>query len=134
MGVGKQRRTSAPQIKKYNKIKIMKTSTALILAATVGFTLAGSAKAADVFLSPRAQANQIARVSGTNNDRNLVSGWYAGAAYRAFSTAPNMVASSSVPDINLVSGNYLGAAAKNPMRGTQFEIAPLTGKSGACHK
>jgi len=33
--------------------------------------------------------------------------------YRAFNTAPNMVASGAVADINLVSGNYLGAAAKN---------------------
>lgn len=110
----------------------MKTTTILILAAAVSFTFVSSTKAADVFLSPRAQANQIARVSGTNNDRNLVSGWYAGAAYKAFNTAPNMVASGPVADINLVSGNYLGAAAKNPMRGAQFEIAPLAGKP--CHK
>jgi len=39
----------------------MKTTTTLILAAAVSFTLVSSAKAADVFLSPRAQANQIAR-------------------------------------------------------------------------
>jgi len=111
----------------------MKTTTALILAATVSFTLAGSAKAADVFLSPRAQANQITRVSGINNDRNLAGGWYAGAAYKAFSTAPNMVASGAVADVNLVSGNYLGAAAKSPFHSAQFEIAPLTGKHGTCH-
>src|SRR5438309_1132775 len=112
----------------------MKTTTTLILAAAVSFTLASPAKAADMFLSPRAQANQIARVSGTDNDRNLVSGWYAGAAYRAFSTAPNMVASGPVADINLAGGNYLGAAAKNPMRdlrGVQYEIAPLIEKRDA---
>ncbi|MEY4385709.1 MAG: hypothetical protein RLY20_992 [Verrucomicrobiota bacterium] len=111
----------------------MKTITTLLLAAAFSVTLVSTAKAGEVFLSPRAQANQITRVSGTNADRNLVSGWYAGAAYKAFSTAPNMVASGPVPDVNLVSGNYLGAAAKSPFRTASYEIAPLTEKRGACH-
>lgn len=115
----------------------MKTITTLLLAAAFSVTLVSTAKAGEVFLSPRAQANQITRVSGTNNDRNLVSGWYAGAAYKAFNTAPSMVASGSVADINLVSGNYLGAAAKSPfrdLRGVQYEIAPLIEKRDASQK
>ena len=114
----------------------MKTITTLLLAAAFSVTLVSTAKAGEVFLSPRAQANQLTRVSGINKDRNLVSGWYPGAAYRAYRTAPNMVASGPVADINLVSGNYLGAAAKSPhrdLRGVKFEIAPLFEKRDACH-
>ena len=87
----------------------MKTFNNLLLASAVAvsFTFATAASASEVFLSPRAQANQISRVSGTNNDRNLVSGWYA------------------------------GAAAKSPfrdLRGVQYEIAPLIEKRNASQK
>ena len=47
----------------------MKTITTLLLAAAFSITLVSTAKAGEVFLSPRAQANQITRVSGTNNER-----------------------------------------------------------------
>ena len=115
----------------------MKAITTLLLAAAFSVTLIGTAKADEAFLSPRAQANQIARVSGTNNDRNLVSGWYAGAAYKAFNTAPSMVASGPVADVNLAGANYLGAAAKSPhrdLRGVEFQIAPLIEKRNASQK
>ena len=117
----------------------MKTINNLLLAGAVavGFAFASSANASEVFLSPRAQANQITHVSGVNTDRNLVSGWYAGAAYKAFNTAPSMVASGPVADVNLAGANYLGAAAKSPfrdLRGVDFQIAPLVEKRDACHK
>ena len=78
----------------------MKTMNTLLLAGAValGFTLT-TATAAEPFLSPKAKANQISRVSSMD-------------------TSPN-----------LVSGNYLGAGAKNPYaRPASFEIAPLVGK------
>ena len=117
----------------------MKTINALLLAGTVAvsFTFAISAKAGEVFLSPRAQANQTARVSGTGTDRNLVSGWYAGTANKANGIFHSMVASGSVKDINLAGANYLGAAAKSPhrdLRGMEFQIAPLVEKRNACQK
>ena len=115
----------------------MKTINTLILAGTIAVALTTTTKAGEAFLSPRAKANQITRVSGVNTDRNLVSGWYAGAAYKAFNTAPSMVASGAVPDVNLVSGNYLGAAAKDPtrdLRGVEFQIAPLVEKRNSALK
>lgn len=114
----------------------MKTTT-LLLTAAAGIAFVSAASAADVVRSPRAEANQIARVAGVNADRNLVSGWYAGTAHKAFNTPPSMVASGPVADINLVSGSYLGAAAKNPardLRGVAFEIAPLIEKRDAATK
>ena len=115
----------------------MKTITTLLLAATVSFTLASSARAVDVAQSPRGQANQIARVSGVNNDVNLVSGSYLGAGYKALHTPPHMVASGPVADINLAGANYLGAAAKSPfrdLRGVEYQIAPLIEKRNASQK
>lgn len=117
----------------------MKTINTLLLAGAVAvsFTFASTAKAGEVFLSPRAQANQINRVSGTSTDRNLVSGWYAGTGNKANGIFHPMVASGSVPDINLAGANYLGAGAKNPardLRGVEFQIAPLMEKRDACHK
>lgn len=128
--------TNRPRNKTLKK-KTMKTITTLLLAAAFSVTLLSTAKASDVLLSPRAKANQIARVKGINNDPQLVSGWYAGAAYRTYSTAPSTVASGPVKDINLVSGNYLGTAAKSPFRdleGVQYRIAPLIEKRNASQK
>jgi hypothetical protein len=112
----------------------MKTITTLLLAAAVGLGVVGSAKAGEALLSPRAKANQITHVSGVNNDANLVSGWYAGAASRMYTTAPNMVAAGPVPDVNLVSGNYPGAAAKIPMTRPSYEIAPAVEKAAPIQK
>ncbi len=109
----------------------MKKMILLAVAAAGIFTLASSVQAAEVFLSPRAQANQITHVKGINNEPNLVSGWYAGAATRIFTTQHSMVASGPVLDVNLVSGNYLGAASKSPhrdLRGWEYQIAPLIEK------
>jgi hypothetical protein len=117
----------------------MKTINTLLLAGAVAvsFTFASSARADEAFLSPRAKANQIKRVSGVNTDRNLATGWYAGAAYKAFNTPHSMVASGAVPDVNLAGANYLGAAAKSPhrdLRGVEFQIAPLIENRNASPK
>lgn len=115
----------------------MKTITTILLAAAFSVTLVSTAKAGEVFLSPRAKANQITRVSGINNDRNWVSGQYLGARLKSLNTFHSMVASGPVKDINLAGANYLGAAAKSPfrdLRGVQYEIAPLFEKRDACHK
>jgi hypothetical protein len=77
-----------------------------------GSACASQTRAADLFLSPRAQANQIRTVSGAGTTSSLVSGY------------------------------YLGAAAKNPareLRPAQFEIAPVvekakTAEPGCCGK
>ncbi len=111
----------------------MKTINTILLAGAVAasFTVAGSVQAGEALLSPRAQANQITRVSGVNADRNLVSGWYAGTGNKASGVFHSMVASGPVADINLVSGDYLGAAAKSPhrdLRGVEFQIAPMVEK------
>lgn len=117
----------------------MKTFNTILLAGAVAasFTLASSAKAGDVVMSPRAQANQITRVSGVNTDPNLVSGWYAGTGNKANGIFHSMVPSGSVADINLVSGDYLGAAAKSPhrdLRGVEFQVAPLIEKRNKATK
>lgn len=107
----------------------MKTINTLLLAGAVtfGFTLASSASA-DVLLSPRAKANQIAVVPGIANEPNLVSGNYAGAALKAKSLAHSVVTNSGSQP-NLVSGNYAGAGVKNPAApAAQFQIAPVVGK------
>jgi hypothetical protein len=117
----------------------MKTINTLILAGTVAFSFAAAniVSAAEAVHSPRGQANQTTRVSGTNTDRNLVSGQYLGAQLKSLNAFHSMVASGSVKDINLAKADYLGAAAKSPQRdlkGVQFEIAPLIEKRDACHK
>ena len=114
----------------------MKTITSLLLASAVAisFTLAGSAKAGEAFLSPRAKANQSAHVSGVNTDRNMAGNWYAGAATRMLTTPPSMVASGPVKDINLAGANYVGASVKSPHRdlqGVAYQIAPLIEKRDA---
>lgn len=108
----------------------MKTINTLLLVGTItfGFTLANSASA-DVLLSPRAKANQIAVAPSGANQRNLVSGNYAGAALKAQSLAHPVVTNSGNQP-SLVSGNYAGAAVKNPAApAAQFQIAPIVGKS-----
>jgi hypothetical protein len=128
-------RANPPNEETKTKRTAMKTLKTILLAGAVVacFTLASTAKAGEVFLSPRAQANQMPRVSGINADPNLVSGSYPGAASKARAVFHPMTASGGVEDINLVSGNYAGAAAKSPdreLRGYAYEIAPLIEK---CH-
>ena len=119
----------------------MKKMNSLLLAgaAVASLTLVGQVQA-DVFLSPRAQANQIARISGPGSGPSTVSGSYLGAGNKAASMFPTTVSGSSESRPNLVSGNYPGAAAKSPiheLRGAQFEIAPAVEKAapqpGCCH-
>lgn len=113
----------------------MKKTILLTVAAAGILALTSSVQAGEPLLSPRAKANQIARVSGVNTDRNLVSGWYAGAAYKAFNTAPNMVASGPVPDIDLAHAprptmspkdpRYEAALRANAASQAEVQIAPL---------
>ena len=110
----------------------MKTIHTLLLAGAVvtGLAMASQARA-DVFLSPRAQANQIRTVSGGEAGPNLVNANYLGAGQKAADLLP-AVTSGSTASPSLVSGNYLGAAAKNPARDLhsgQFEIAPVVEKT-----
>ncbi|MBI3852994.1 MAG: hypothetical protein HY298_22300 [Verrucomicrobia bacterium] len=107
-------------MKSFNKIL-------LVSAVAVGFNLAQAAKADEPLLSPRGKANQITRVPGINTDPDLVRGQLLGAAAKAQSARPTMIAGSSKNDPDLVHGvPYL--AGKNPMRdlrGKTFEVAPL---------
>ena len=107
----------------------MKTMNTLLLAGAValGFTLT-TATAAEPFLSPKAQANQISRASSVDNSPNLVSGNYLGTSSKTEANRTKVV-SGTGHQPNLVSGNYLGAGAKNPNASSaSFEIAPLVGK------
>jgi hypothetical protein len=129
-----------------NRKDTMKTLNTLLFACalTVGFTLTHQATA-DVFLSPRAQANQIKVVSGTGTSPTLVSADYLGAGAKAAALFPVTVLGQGEASPNLVNADYLGAAAKNPareLRAAQFEIAPVVEKnaqpkagccSGCCH-
>ena len=92
----------------------MKTMNTLLLAGAValGFTLT-TATAAEPFLSPKAQANQISRASSVDTSPNLVSGNYLGASSKTEANRTKVV-SGTGHQPNLVSGNYLGAGAKNP--------------------
>ena len=107
----------------------MKTMNTLLLAGAValGFTLT-TATAAEPFLSPKAKANHISRVSSMDTSPNLVSGNYLGALAKTEANRTKVVPGTG-HEPNLVSGNYLGAGAKNPYaRPGSFEIAPLVGK------
>jgi len=117
----------------------MKTFKTILLAGVVGMSMAfaGAATAGEVFLSPRAKANQIVHVASTTADVNLAAEPYAGATTRLRTTFHSMVASGPAKDINMVSGNYLGAAAKSPyrdLRGMEFRIAPLIEKRNQSQK
>ena len=108
----------------------MKTINTLLLAGAValGFTLTTTAKADEPFLSPKAKANQIHRVSSVDSSPNLVSGNYLGAAAKTEFNRVKVVPSGTVTP-NLISGNYLGAGAKNPYpRTASFQGAPLIAK------
>lgn len=111
-----------------NNETTMKNNIKLLLAAAIAISFAAvnSAKADEPLLSPRAQANQINRISGTDSGPNLVSGNYLGTAAKW--QASGAVAPSSSGNVNLVNGTYVGAAVKDPIRESrkpQFEIAPL---------
>ena len=101
-----------------NKVtnKNMKTLNSILLAGAValGFTLTTTVRADEPFLSPKAKANQISRVSSVDTSPNLVSGNYLGALAKTEANRARVVSSGGATTPNLVSGNYLGAGVKNP--------------------
>ena len=112
----------------------MKTLNSLLLAGAValGFTLTPTARADEPFLSPKAKANQISRVSGGDTSPNLVSGNYLGAATKMEANRAKVVSSGGATTPNLASGNYLGAGAKNPhWRMSPPVSVPFIAKSAA---
>ena len=110
----------------------MKTMNSLLFAGAValGFTLASTAMAGEIFLSPKAAAlrHDFRKVPSAYSGPNLVSNNYLGAAAKTESNRLKVVPSGTVTP-NLVSGSYLGAGVKNPYPRTRtFEVAPLVGK------
>lgn len=111
----------------------MKSTTKVLIAIGVAFTIGNHALAADqVALSPRAQANQIRVVSGSGNENTVLAGRELGAAARAKASGqhPVTAATSVAKDIDLARGqNALGFAAKAKATGrtggSDFQVAPL---------
>ena len=108
----------------------MKTMNTLLLAgaAALGFTLTTTAKAAEPFLSPKARASQIGRVSSVATSPNIVSGNYLGTLTKTEANRTKVVPGTG-NEPNLVSGNHLGAGAKSPYpRTVSFQGTPLIAK------
>ena len=109
----------------------MKDISKLLLAAAVaaGFATATQTFAGEPLHSPRGLANQIKRVPGTNNDVNLVSGWYAGAAIKQGAMFHSAVDSRGIKDVNLAMHQnrplYTGKNPSRDLRPQEFQIAPL---------
>ena len=100
----------------------------LAAAVAVGIS-ATSTFAGEPLHSPRGLANQIKRVPGTNNDVNLVSGWYPGAAVKQGAMFHSAVESRGIKDANLATRDNLPLyTGKNPARdlhAREFQVAPL---------
>ena len=110
----------------------MKTTLLLAAAAVAAFTAVNTASADDPLLSPKARANQPAKISGTGIDAYLIRGQNApGVAAKAkASGAHSMVAGDSKNDPDLLRAQASRTGSPKGLQqlqesGRNFQVAPL---------